>query len=756
MFIKKLLFITLLLVINLHAQENNKLTLHLDWLNQFQFAGYYIAKEKGYYNEFGLDVDIKEFTVNYDIVNKVMSDKNSYGIGKSSLIIEKFEGNDLVLLSAIFQNSPLVLISLKSSNIKTPKDLKNKKIMITNDAKNSASITSMIVSQGISIEDIEIQKHSFNLEDLITGKTDAMASYLSNEPYLLKKRDIEFNIINPKDYNFDFYEGILFTSKDEINNNPNRAENFTRASLKGWDYAFNNIEETANLIYQKYNTQNKSLDSLIYEGKILKKLSKIDENLLGYINPQTIDEVKRFYSLLGLNNKNNNFDRNTILFNNKNVLLNNTQIEYLRNNHFSLLVKDKQIPFSFKMANTMKGIEIDFWNLISNKLSKPFSIEETISDGIFNIFSDTVKAKYIYSFKKVKNDKYLVSDSIAQIPIVITTKNDKNFIPNLKVLKNIKIGVLKNLDLIETLKDEYPKINFIEIQNIDEGIDKLNKNNIFAYIDNIYTVSHIIETQQLSNLKINTTLEHKLNIYLQVENKDAKFLEIINNVINKLSEEERNIILNNYQLILYQKNIDFLYVAKFIFPLLFLLGIFVFFNFRLKNEIKKRKTIEIQLSNLANKDSLTNIYNRRKIEELCEKEIDRSNRYNNDLSIIFFDVNDFKVINDLLGHHIGDDVLVKIAQIVSKNIRSTDYLGRWGGDEFLIILPETNISKTKNLITILENKLKDIKFNLDKKINISCSFGYSEYEKGDDLDLLLRKADESMYFVKSEHKKNKI
>ena len=754
MCIKKLLIIYFILLLTSQANEKQKVTLYLDWLNQFQFAGYYIAKEKGFYNEVNLDVNIIEYS-NNNITKKVIENESTYGIGKSSLIVDKFEGNNIILLSSIFQNSPLVLISLANSNIKTPKDLINKKVMITGDAKQSASIESMIASQGVNLKDITIQEHSFDIEDLINGTTDAMACYLSNEPYILNQKNIKFNVLNPNDYNFNFYEGILFTSKKESENNQIRVQNFNEASLRGWKYAFDNIEETAKLIYEKYNTQNKSLDLLIYEGSILKDFAKIDNNSLGNINPQTIDEIKRFYTLLGLNTSNTLFETKTILFNKNDILLNEKQLEYLENNKFTLLIENNKVPFSFKNTNEIIGIEIDFWKLISNKLSKPFNIEEMLKNEFLNIFTSSIKTKFIYSFEKKHSNKYLLSNSIAQIPIALATKDKVNYISDLSSLKSISIGVLKDLDLISTLKKDYPEINFIEITSIEDGMRKIKENKLFALIDNLYTLSHKIEEFKIDELKINNTLKYKIDMYLETDRKHEEFIKIINNAIFTLTEKEKSTILNNYQLILYHKNIDLFYVLKFIIPLVILLTIFAFLNYRLKNEIKRRKQIEIKLSNFANNDSLTNIYNRRKIEELCENELKRSERYENELSLIFFDINDFKIINDKLGHHKGDEVLIKIANIISQNIRSSDYFGRWGGDEFLIVLPQTNISKTKNIIETLENKLKDSDFNLDKNMKISCSFGFAEYEKNDTLDSLLRKADDSMYKIKNDYKSNK-
>ncbi len=760
MFIKKLLITYLLLLLSLHASESNqKVTLYLDWLNQFQFAGYYMAKENGYYNDLDLDVNIIEYSkdANNDITQKVIKDEAVYGIGKSSLIIDKFAGNDIILLSSIFQNSPMALISLSSSNIKTPKDLINKKIMITNDAKESVSIKSLLMSEGVNFQDLNTQNFSSNeINDLINGNIDAITCYLSNEPFILKQKNIDFNIIHPNNYNFDFYEGILFTSQKELKNNPIRAQNFNQASIKGWEYAFNNIEKTAKIIYEKYNTQNKSLELLIFEGEVLKKLSKIDENLLGNINPRTIDEIKRIYSLLNLKSTHISFETESIILNKTHTLLNENDLNYLNTNQFTLLTQADHIPFSFKNLNELIGIEIDFWKLISDKLSKPFNIEEVLKDNILNIFSNSIKVKFVYSFKKESSDKNVLSNPIAKVPLALATKNGVHYISDLNSVEHIKIGVLKDLEIFESLKRDYPNVNFIEINTIDDGIYRLKNNLLFGLIDNLYTLSHQIEQFQIDELKINTTLKYKINIYLEVKKQNEQFIKIVNKIIDSLSEKEKSSIFNNYQLILYHNNIDIYYILKFVIPLIILLSVFIFLNYRLRNEIKKREETEIKLSNLANNDSLTGIYNRRKIEELCEAELKRSERYSNELSVIFFDVNDFKIINDKLGHHKGDEVLIKIASVISQNIRTTDYFGRWGGDEFLIVLPQTNLYKTEHLVKILENILTTINFDLKMNRKISCSFGLSQYEKNDTLDSFLKRADESMYVNKYNYRQSKL
>ena len=300
---KKILLITFFLTIFLYAQNDKKITLQLNWLNQFQFAGYYMAKEKGFYNDVNLDVQIKESNFNTDVVKEIETKNADFAVGRSSLIIEKINGKDIVALCAISQESPLILLVKKDSNITSVKDLRNKKIMITPDARYSAPVLAMLSANELTINDFRIQKHSFDINDLINRKTDAMASYISNEPILLNEKGIEYTIFNPKDFGFDLYSDILFSSSEYIKNNPKITKDFYEASLKGWKYAFENLAETAEIIYSKYNTQNKTFTHLVKEGEVLKKLAYTGNNELGDFNDNKLKNIANVFKLFGLVNK---------------------------------------------------------------------------------------------------------------------------------------------------------------------------------------------------------------------------------------------------------------------------------------------------------------------------------------------------------------------------------------------------------------------------------------------------------------------
>lgn len=149
----------------------------------------------------------------------------------------------------------------------------------------------------------------------------------------------------------------------------------------------------------------------------------------------------------------------------------------------------------------------------------------------------------------------------------------------------------------------------------------------------------------------------------------------------------------------------------------------------------------------ANYDSLTKIYNRNKFNEHLKMKIDMGRRYKLPLSIIMFDIDHFKVVNDTFGHLTGDEVLIKISSMVSDHIRNTDIFARWGGEEFAIIAPITTVNEAE----VLGEKLRILIENTEFKDvgSITCSFGVTEYVDKDTPNTLLKRADEALYTAKN-------
>ncbi len=149
---------------------------------------------------------------------------------------------------------------------------------------------------------------------------------------------------------------------------------------------------------------------------------------------------------------------------------------------------------------------------------------------------------------------------------------------------------------------------------------------------------------------------------------------------------------------------------------------------------------------LAKVDSLTGVLSRAAFEEVMAREIERVKRYGSKLSLVMFDLDNFKEINDTYGHLFGDKVLRRVAEVVKENLRKTDVVGRWGGEEFVVLLPGTDGEEARAVAEKLRKKLEAL--GMGNKVRITASFGVAELKDGDDPLRLILKADKALYTAK--------
>jgi diguanylate cyclase (GGDEF)-like protein/PAS domain S-box-containing protein len=172
-----------------------------------------------------------------------------------------------------------------------------------------------------------------------------------------------------------------------------------------------------------------------------------------------------------------------------------------------------------------------------------------------------------------------------------------------------------------------------------------------------------------------------------------------------------------------------------------------------KRHLQSLESINELLEKQATTDVLTGIFNRMKFNKSLTKEIQRAQRYNTQLSLIIFDIDHFKQVNDTYGHLAGDNVLKNLARLVASNLRQIDIFARWGGEEFVIQAPETAIDGAVRLAEKLRSKIETHDFSEPEKV--TTSFGVTALKKGDDTISLLNRADEALYRAK-ENGRNQV
>lgn len=877
------LLISTLLLANSTKLEHVKL--QLKWKHQFQFAGYYVAKEKGFYKKVGLDVDILEFTNNIDITKKVENNANFYGVGYPSIILKKANGANIILLNAINQLSPHILLTRKD-DIKFIKEFKNKRIMLSKEASTTASFMAMINSHHLKLQDMTLLAPTFNINALINKKVDITTAYLSNEPFELKKRGIAFDIWDPADYGFDFYDDILFTSLKELKEHPSRVKAFQTASLKGWEYAYSHIDETIKLIQKKYNTQNRTKEALLYEASVLKKLAYFDDVKLGTLEANKIKRLLDVYNLLGLVKKKKQNDPKSFIYSStKDTLFTPEQKKYLKEKKvIKLCVDPSRLPYEKLEDSKHIGMTADYFQLLQNTFHLNIEVNPTKSYAESLLFMKEKKCDLLSLTTNTKEkEKYLSFTSpYFQVPLVVVTKINEFFINNLKTLKHKKIAIAKNCQLYNYLTKTYPHLEFIKVQNIQDGLQKVKNWDAYAYIGTLMDVSYEIQKEFMGELKISGKLNKTLDLSIGIRNDEIELFNIMQKAVINIEDHQIQKIFNNWVSVEYVKEIDYnlffkvLILAVVIISIMYFLyrkekklkeelvfknivfdtiinsienpmfykdknGVYQnandafakkmigidrkdfigkrldelhgiisdaeidFYNeqdkklyksqknqvyettirlktgelkeFRIQKnifyskkgnilgyvgfmyditEIKKR---EKELEYEASTDPMTKLYNRRYFMQMGETILKIAKREQKDVSILMFDIDDFKKVNDTYGHKIGDDVIIAIANTLQNASRESDVACRFGGEEFILLLSDTHILGAQVIAQKIrkEIELLEIALDNDESLSVTVSIGVNiiNTQEKDTLQQSIKKADDALYKAK-ENGKNRV
>lgn len=349
--------------------------------------------------------------------------------------------------------------------------------------------------------------------------------------------------------------------------------------------------------------------------------------------------------------------------------------------------------------------------------------------------------KLLYQNNALIKTIFSLFNFASMIALFILTKNYTHTRNQAKELGRLNISLLDKIKQAENLLNFTQKI-IDQQENIllifDEDINIINANRKF------------LDTFHMNNLHDFKKRFHNINdLILKVESEDSRYIKQIDKqVMEKLIKEHD------------EKHILSLMEAGEIQPMAYVANAVEIFDEQQKKRFiltltditmieTERKTLEKKVSI----DNLTKIYNRYKLDDLIENEFENYLRSVGDLSVILFDIDHFKKINDTYGHETGDIVLKELTKIVKSSLRHNDIIIRWGGEEFLVLLPGTKI---QNAADIAEKFRKLIEAHQFADINkVTCSFGATEAKENDSKNILISRADEALYRAK-ESGRNKV
>jgi diguanylate cyclase (GGDEF)-like protein len=731
-----------LLSAHLYANENlKKVSLQLDWKFQFQHAGFIMAKEKGFYKDLGFDVNLLEYESGIDIEDAVLSKKVEFGITNTPVMIKDRAIQPTVILASYLHHSPLVFVT--QPDIKTPAQLNGKTIMATDYEYYQSSLS--LLMNHFFIEGTYVP-HSFGIQEFKDKKVDALSAFISNEIYELDKQKIPYNIIDPYEYGFITHAMNLFSSYEFSQSNSKLIENFLLATKNGWQYAIDHTDETIEIIHKKYN-KTKSIEELDFESKIIKKLMLLDSYDIGEVDKELL---QRIYTQLSRTSKLLVNQRSeVIVFDDmlkgkytKELFFTKEENDYLgKKGAIKLCVEPNWLPFEGIKDGKYIGMIAEYFDIIKAKSNLNIKVVPTKNweEGMHFIQTGNcdIIATASPTFERLKFMDF--TDSYMKFPLVLITKVDQVFINDIEDVKDKKLGIVKGYAAAEILKDKYPGINIVDVEDIDEGLKKVENAEIYGYIDNLSVTASNIQTSYDSILKVSARLNIDDELTIGSRNDEPLLNSIFQKIIENINNSEVRAIVNNWIAVKESVNVGYLFWWKIFGGIFLVFVLFSIYSYQLKINNQK-------LRQLSREDALTKVGNRLKLNEILEDVYQSNQRYDIKCGVILLDIDDFKSVNDTYGHIFGDETLKKFAQILLQNIRKTDKLGRWGGEEFLIVCPNTNI---EDLITVAENLRKSIENNVFlKEKRITASFGLSIFDGSKNIEQVTHVADENLYKAK--------
>ncbi len=533
-----------LLTTTLNGKEQSleHIKLQLEWKHQFEFAGFYAAQEKGFYKDIGLNVEFIEYDTKTDITAEVLDNKAQYGVTYASIIAEYISGKPVVLLANFFKQSPLVIVAQKE--IQTPAQLKGKTVMGVSNSIDNIILLTMLDKFGVSYDDIKNVPSSFSIDDFVEKKVDAMSVFTTNEIYKLNQKGIKYNIFDPTIYGARYYDINLFTTKKEVEQNPNRAKNFRDASIKGWEYALEHQEEIINLILRKYNTQNKTKEAYLFEAKQIEQLMLPNLYPIGSIDKFRIQSMADIFEQSGLLKDIKTKNLSNFIFQDSNDLLSLTKKEkdFIKDHpKITLGTGDSWAPYVIKNSDgTISGYDNDILTKINQVTGANF-IQLT---GNWS------------NMQKLAKDKKI--DGLSTLTVTSKRKEFLNFSDVYISLQKMVMVKQRNPLNIKSVEDLVGKTIVIHKGNVaDEMAAKQFKNSIIIYADTpkemleevIYgkadatfgngATEYLLSKLGLPYMENAFALDNSLDLTFAVRKDWGEAISILNKGLSTISKHER-------------------------------------------------------------------------------------------------------------------------------------------------------------------------------------------------------------------------
>lgn len=794
----------LLLFFSMLTSALDRVTLQLRWDHQFQFAGYYVAQWKGYYLEEGIDVEIRSAVSDKGIksaTQEVAAGNADFGIGAADILIANDKGAGLMVVAPILQTSAAAMYALEPTPMTRLADLMELRVARRENDLIDVELQAMLRAEGYKPSALKSYQHGSSLNHLINGDVDVVPGYRISVPFEAMFAGVKVRALYPATYGIDFYGDSLFVSRDLVSKDPKLVERFKRASLKGWQYALSHPDEISRLIAERL-PRTAPLEGNFaafnrFQSEALQDLTLFKHVPLGQLNPQRWRQMHAQLKRLGLIE--GEFKQRAFVFD-------LPAIQEARSRHLFML-------FVIGMSALIILVIVFYiWSAALKRQvsmrTAQFHDSERRYQGVFEssevaIWNQDFSAIYD-AFSELRAQQvvdlrdYFAEDE-ARIWLLVERLRMVDVNPaTLRLLGAgsqeellARIAELYDKDTAQLFAEQFVAIwEQQPLYRAEHQIRTLRGD--YASVMVSFPVAKDREAARSVAITLVDLTEHNRRearlrtLYQAVEQSPVSVMvtdplgaiEYVNGTFERQSGYRADALIGSNALELYSQsrsdvslkevlvslrenqhwegeieNInkagDIVWEAVKVAPVVDTSGTASHYLI-LNEDITLRKEYEDRILHQARFDQLTGLPNRLNMLERLRSMRKDAERKGQSLAVLFLDLDDFKKVNDTLGHEFGDKLLMKAAQRLRNAVGETQAVGRLGGDEFIVLLATSG--ETDAIEPLLAQLLAAFQtpFNLgQREITLTASIGVATYPNdGQSCSELLRNADSAMYYSK--------
>lgn len=323
---------------------------------------------------------------------------------------------------------------------------------------------------------------------------------------------------------------------------------------------------------------------------------------------------------------------------------------------------------------------------------------------------------------------------------IIITREEHPYIGEPHELTGKTVALPRGTMVEERMRASFPDLRVITTASEADAVTLVAERKADMTVRSLIVAAYTIKQEGLFNLKISGQIPEFTNqLRIGVIKSEPVLRGILDKGVQTISAQDREAIVNEHVPIQVQKGLDYTLLWQITLGAALVLGMMVYWN-------RKRRVLNTQLEHLSVTDRLTGLFNRNKIDAEFESELQRSMRFGLPFSLILLDLDHFKQVNDTHGHPVGDQVLQGLAQVLRANTRETDVVGRWGGEEFMVICPHTDAAGARAMADNLRRLIAAHPFpSIGTQ---TASLGVTSYRPGDSQADMVARADEALYAAK--------